>query len=203
MASPTLCQLYLHKFVLYCARSDERVPTSVGAEVIVVARQDLPRAAAAHFSTEHGPRVGAGAELSTMSTLTGARRRRADVRARPRAPAAVDCTTDRQTGKDHPTVGRCLFLVSFFWGGNLPFPRKKTYNSPPPNGCQVVCSKSSFFSAGTMHYSYITETFWQLTINTGLSNQKGANLCLNAPKYVWWPGSARTRWGACALPQTL
>jgi len=95
MASPTLCQLYPHKFVPYCAPSDERVPTSVGAEVIVVARQDLPRAAAARLSTEHGPRVGAGAELSTMSTLTGARRRRADVRARPRAPAAVDCTTDR------------------------------------------------------------------------------------------------------------
>ena len=56
MASPTLCQLYPHKFVLYCARSDERVPTSVGAEVIVVARQDLPRAAAARLSTEHGPR---------------------------------------------------------------------------------------------------------------------------------------------------
>jgi len=149
MASPTLCQLYPHKFVPYCARSDERVPTSVGAEVIVVARQDLPRAASARLSTEHGPRVGAGAELSTMSTLTGARRRRADVRARPRAPAAVDCTADRQTGKDHPTVGRCLFLVSFLGGGISPSP-EKTYNSPPPNGCQVVCSKS-FFSAGTMH----------------------------------------------------
>jgi len=52
----------------------------------------------------------------------------------------------------------------------------------PPNGSQTACSKS-FFSAGAMNYNYITETFFQWTINTGnysLSNQKGANVQIYA-----------------------
>ena len=43
-----------------------------------------------------------------------------------------------------------------------------------------------FFSAGTTNYKYITETFFEWTINTGnyssLSNQKDASLCLKCSK---------------------
>ena len=43
-----------------------------------------------------------------------------------------------------------------------------------------------FFSAGTVNYKYITETFFEWTINTGnyssLSNQKDASLCLKCSK---------------------
>jgi len=43
-----------------------------------------------------------------------------------------------------------------------------------------------FFSAGTMNYKYITETFFEWTKNTGnyssLSNQKDASLCLKCSK---------------------
>ena len=55
-----------------------------------------------------------------------------------------------------------------------------------------------------MDYKYITETFFQWTVNTGnyssLNNPKGANLCLKCTKkYVLAAGSARSRW-AYAFP---
>jgi len=36
-------------------------------------------------------------------------------------------------------VGQCLFQASFFWGGGV---HPKNVQSPSPNGCQIVCSKS-------------------------------------------------------------
>ena len=49
----------------------------------------------------------------------------------------------------------------FFRGGGefspIPPPQKKLQY--PPNCCQIVCSKS-FFSARTMNYKYIVETFF-------------------------------------------
>ena len=49
-----------------------------------------------------------------------------------------------------------------FWG--IPPPKKKL-TIPPPNGLQIVCSKSFF--GQTMNNKYSTETFFYWTINTG------------------------------------
>jgi len=52
------------------------------------------------------------------------------------------------------------FIPGIFFGKGefLPTPHK-TYNfAPSPNSCQIVLE--IFFSAGTMNYKYITETFF-------------------------------------------
>jgi len=97
------------------------------------------------------------------------------------------------------TLHYCLFQA---FGGDFP---PKTYNFP--HTAAKLCALNLLFSPG-MNYKYITKTFFQWTINTGkyssLSNQKGVNLCLNAPKYVLRPGSAQTCWGSlCSSPDPL
>jgi len=60
------------------------------------------------------------------------------------------CIPARQNS--HGSHGQRLFQASFFWGGgNLPLPK---LTLPPPNGCQIVCSKS-FFSVGAMNCTEI------------------------------------------------
>ena len=60
--------------------------------------------------------------------------------------------------RDFQSLDQCLFQAFFLGGGEFPSP-KQTYNVLPPNGCQIVCSKS-FFSAGAKNYKYVTETFF-------------------------------------------
>ena len=78
--------------------------------------------------------------------------------------------TDRSRAVRRPRQVRLVALCSFHASFG------QTYNIPPPSERlpNCVCSKSSF-SAGTTNYKYITETFFQRTINAGnyssLSNQ--------------------------------
>ena len=88
------------------------------------------------------------------------------------------------------------FQASF--SRQFPHPKKLTI---PPNGCQIVCSKS-FFS--TTNYRYISHGNFLLVDNKHkklfvIKQSNGANLCLKWTRIRW--GSGRTRWGAYALPQ--
>jgi len=59
----------------------------------------------------------------------------------------------------------CSLQASFVGGANFPPPSpNKTYIFPP-NGCQMCAL--NFFSARTMSYKYVTETFFYWTTNTG------------------------------------
>ena len=81
------------------------------------------------------------------------------------------------------TPGQTLSIPGvFFWGGGFP-PAKKLIFFPPQTAGKLYAL--NIFSAGTMHYTYITETFYRTT-NTGnwssLSNQKGAKSCPKCTK---------------------
>jgi len=79
---------------------------------------------------------------------------------------------------------QCLFQASFGGGDSTP----KLTISSPPNGCQTVGSKS-FFSAGTMKYKYITETFVSIdNKHRKLFVIKQTKGCL---KFVWRPNPLR------------
>ena len=118
------------------------------------------------------------------------------------SPTVIGTLTVRCRATRRLLNGQFSFQASFFLGGGRNFPH--TYNSPQT--AAKLCTVN-FFSAGTMIYKYITKNFL-LTDNKHrnlfISNLKDANLCLNAAKYVWRPGSARTRWGSlCAPPDLL
>jgi len=86
-----------------------------------------------------------------------------------------------------------MFIQGIFFGGISP----KTLTIPP-NGYQIVCSKS-LFSAGTVIYKYITKLSFLL-------DNKHRKLfvvgyCNFMPKMHQNTGSDRTRWGAYALPR--
>ena len=89
----------------------------------------------------------------------------------------------------------CIYSRHLFGGGEF-LPHPKNLQFTPPNGCQIMCCKS--LPAGTTNYKYITETFFQWTINRGnysllFSNQK-ENLCLKCTE-IYRLAAARTRWG--------
>jgi len=74
-----------------------------------------------------------------------------------RAHSAIWCRVSRRHAS--PGIGPTVYTGHLFWGGVNP--QKLTI---PPNGCQIVCSRS--FSAGKKNYDYTTETFLKRTINT-------------------------------------
>jgi len=96
-----------------------------------------------------------------------------------------------------PSRSYPAFIPGIFFEGGIP----PDLHSPQT---AVRFSALNFFSAGTLNYKYITETFFQWTVMTGnyssLCNRKGANVCLKCTKIRLAAG--RTRWGACALSQT-
>ena len=86
-----------------------------------------------------------------------------------------------------------MFFQTFFDGGGGIPASKKTYDSPPQNSCQIMCSKS--FSAGTVNYKYITETHLMDSKHRklfALSNQKGAHFAKNAQNTF---GGRPPQWG--------
>ena len=97
----------------------------------------------------------------------------------------------------------CIYSRHLFGGGGF-LPHPKNLQFTPPNGCQIMCCKS--LPAGTTNCKYITETFFQWTINRGnysllFSNQK-ENLCLKCTEVRL--AAARTRWGSLrALPDPV
>jgi len=44
--------------------------------------------------------------------------------------------------KQRVSISASVFIPDIFLEGGIPPPQKKTYNFPPPNGCQILCSKS-------------------------------------------------------------
>jgi len=71
---------------------------------------------------------------------------------------------------------QAVSIPRIFWGGGTGNPPQKKLTIPPPspNSCQIVFW--IFFSAGTVNYKYIAETFFWWTTNTenysSFSNQK-------------------------------
>ena len=97
----------------------------------------------------------------------------------------------------HSRLGS-VYSGHIFGGGG------ETYNSPP-NGCQIVSSKS-FFRPG----QWITNILRKLVTDNKhrklfvIKRSKGCKFMPKIQQKEWRPGSARTRWGIlCALPDLL
>jgi len=95
----------------------------------------------------------------------------------------VDCSLNAQVYELLSTVLLPEFIPVISGGGAIPSALKLTI--PPPNDCQIMCSKS-FFRPGQWITNKSMETLFSWTIKTGnyssLNNQKGANLCLKCTK---------------------
>jgi len=60
----------------------------------------------------------------------------------------------------HDVIDFLRFIPGIFLLGESPPPKKKPYNSPTPQTAVELCALNLFFSAGTMNYKHITETFF-------------------------------------------
>ena len=90
---------------------------------------------------------------------------------------------------------------------------EKTYNYPPPPQKETaaifakLCALDLFFRPRqwltqiSLHHWNILSMHNKHRKLFVVKQSKGANLCLNAPKYVRQPGSAWTRWGSLCAPQ--
>jgi len=109
-----------------------------------------PTADAAGAALRHGVLVGgataeaAGAGWTACVELLGRAERRVLPAPRATASFARRFATELWTGhpSNHTVFIRSLFIPGiFFFGGGRIHPPKKLTISPPPNGCQTVCSK--------------------------------------------------------------
>jgi len=98
-----------------------------------------------------------------------------------------------------------VYSRQFFFGGGGDSPPPKNYTIYFPIGCQIVCCKF-FFGRGielqTYHGNVLMDNkHRKLFVN---KQSKGCKFTPKCTKYVWRPGSDRTRWGSlCALPDSL
>ena len=76
-----------------------------------------------------------------------------------RYPSCICWFHHCSTGGVYACFFQACFIFLFFWG----IPKKLTIS---PHTAVRLCALSIFFSAGTMNYKYITETFFQWTVCT-------------------------------------
>jgi len=97
----------------------------------------------------------------------------------------------------HDVIDFLRFIPGIFLLGESPPPKKKNLQFPhAPNGCRIVCSKSFFFGRDNELQTYHGNFLLTDSKHRKLIAIKQSERCKFMPKrtkYVWRPGSARTR----------